>query len=127
MHNFLLFTVLLGAPVVLTSSLQSHPLPPLSWDVYLQPPVPIYDPPNNFSFSPTAFTLIHSANSAILVDAPITTNSSTIIAAWIERTIPGKKLTHVYVTHGHGDHFFGISVLQQRFPGLKAVATEHTL
>ncbi len=35
----------------------------------------------------------------------------------------GKTLTAIYVTHAHGDHFFGIKVLQDRFPSAKALAT----
>ena len=98
----------------------------LQWDVFLNPPVPAVNTPNNYSWSPTAFTLIHGPSTAILVDAPITIASSNALADWIEATIPGKKLTHNYITHGHGDHFFGASILQQRFPGLQVVATDRT-
>src|SRR3984957_10464190 len=33
------------------------------------------------------------------------------------------KLTTIYATHGHGDHFFGIGALLDRFPNARAVAT----
>ena len=33
------------------------------------------------------------------------------------------NLTTIYVTHGHGDHFFGIGALLDRFPNARAVAT----
>lgn len=39
----------------------------------------------------------------------------------------GRRLTHVYVTHGHGDHFFGIGQIMDAFPGARAVATEATI
>jgi glyoxylase-like metal-dependent hydrolase (beta-lactamase superfamily II) len=100
------------------------PLSPLNWDVYLAPAIPVYSPGNNFTWSQTAFTLIHGASTAVLVDAPITASSTNALADWIDRTIPGKKLTSIYMTHGHGDHFFGIPVLQQRFPGVQAIATD---
>ena len=103
-----------------------HP-PPLQWSVFLNPSVPVVNPPKNYTWSPTAFTLIHGPSTALLVDAPITLASSNSLADWIESTIPGKKLTHNYITHGHGDHFFGSAVLQQRFPGLQIVATDRTL
>jgi glyoxylase-like metal-dependent hydrolase (beta-lactamase superfamily II) len=35
----------------------------------------------------------------------------------------GKTLKAIYITHAHGDHFFGIKVLQDRFPNAKALAT----
>jgi Metallo-beta-lactamase superfamily len=35
----------------------------------------------------------------------------------------GKNLTTIYATHGHGDHFFGIGALLDRFPSARAVAT----
>jgi hypothetical protein len=34
-----------------------------------------------------------------------------------------KNLTAIYVTHGHGDHFFGLESVLERFPSAKAVAT----
>ena len=34
----------------------------------------------------------------------------------------GKNLTTIYATHGHGDHFFGTSVVLERFPGARFVA-----
>jgi glyoxylase-like metal-dependent hydrolase (beta-lactamase superfamily II) len=35
----------------------------------------------------------------------------------------GKKLIAIYITHGHGDHFFGLASLLERFPRARAVAT----
>lgn len=35
----------------------------------------------------------------------------------------GKNLTYVYITHGHGDQFFGLGALKQRFPNVRAVAS----
>jgi len=35
----------------------------------------------------------------------------------------GKNLTTIYITHGHGDHWFGIGALLNRFPKAKALAT----
>ncbi|HEU5179414.1 MAG TPA: MBL fold metallo-hydrolase [Candidatus Polarisedimenticolia bacterium] len=38
-----------------------------------------------------------------------------------------KNLTTIYLTHGHGDHWFGVGTLLERFPGAKAVATPGTV
>jgi glyoxylase-like metal-dependent hydrolase (beta-lactamase superfamily II) len=32
----------------------------------------------------------------------------------------------MYITHGHGDHWFGAISLLQRFPGVSVLATEGT-
>ncbi|KPI40162.1 uncharacterized protein AB675_11347 [Cyphellophora attinorum] len=79
----------------------------LTVSVYHLPPHPVsYQSTTNLTFSPTAFTLIHDATSAILIDSPATLAQGHELAAWIKSTIPGKKLRGVMVTHGHGDHFF---------------------
>jgi glyoxylase-like metal-dependent hydrolase (beta-lactamase superfamily II) len=43
------------------------------------------------------------------------------VADWVSTT--GKNLTAVYITHGHGDHWFGLGAVRERFPGVQAVAT----
>src|SRR5215831_18571768 len=35
----------------------------------------------------------------------------------------GKNVTTIYVTHAHGDHFFGLKLLLHRFPNARAFAT----
>jgi glyoxylase-like metal-dependent hydrolase (beta-lactamase superfamily II) len=39
----------------------------------------------------------------------------------------GKNLTTIYITHGHGDHWFGIGALLERFPNARAVATPNVV
>ena len=58
---------------------------------------------------------------AVLVDPLMTTTQAEALARWVEAT--GKNLTTVYATHGHGDHFFGLSVVLDRFPDARALAT----
>ena len=65
-------------------------------------------------------TLIHGARDAVLVDTFLTLEHSAALADAIAET--GKRLTRIYVTHGHGDHFFGLNVLLARFPDARAVA-----
>jgi glyoxylase-like metal-dependent hydrolase (beta-lactamase superfamily II) len=75
--------------------------------------------------SPVASTLIFGDRDAVLVDPPFTRDQVQRVGDWIESS--GKKLTYVYATHGHGDHWFGTDLLLQRFPGAIAYATEGTI
>src|SRR6201993_5633510 len=66
-------------------------------------------------------TLIYGARDAVLVDTFLTTKQSQTLLDWVVAS--GKNLTAIYVTHGHGDHFFGLASLLERFPRARAVAT----
>jgi glyoxylase-like metal-dependent hydrolase (beta-lactamase superfamily II) len=65
--------------------------------------------------------LIYGKRDAVLVDTFLTIDHGVKLANEIAAT--GKNLTYIYVTHGHGDHFFGINALKERFPNVRAVAT----
>ncbi|WP_405764205.1 MBL fold metallo-hydrolase [Actinacidiphila glaucinigra] len=75
--------------------------------------------------SPLTSTLILGAAEAVLVDPPFTRDQVRDVGDWIERS--GRRLTHVYATHGHGDHWFGTGLLLRRFPGAVPYATEGTM
>lgn len=66
-------------------------------------------------------TLIYGEREAVLVDTFMTVEQCSNLADHIVAS--GKSLKAIYVTHGHPDHFFGLQVLLDRFPNVKAVAT----
>src|SRR3954449_833544 len=66
-------------------------------------------------------TLIYGERDAVLVDTFLTVDQSNGLADAIVAS--GRTLKAIYVTHAHGDHFFGIKVLQDRFPSAKVLAT----
>jgi glyoxylase-like metal-dependent hydrolase (beta-lactamase superfamily II) len=65
--------------------------------------------------------LIYGKRDAVLVDTFLTKEQSQKLVDWVVES--GKNLTAIYVTHGHGDHFFGLASLLERFPHAKAVAS----
>jgi glyoxylase-like metal-dependent hydrolase (beta-lactamase superfamily II) len=99
---------------------------PLNWDVFVTPGIPIStsDLPLGMEqamFQAIASTLIYGKRDAVLVDAFMTDKQANELADWVAAN--GKNLTTIYVTHGHGDHWFGIATLLERFPNARVVAT----
>jgi glyoxylase-like metal-dependent hydrolase (beta-lactamase superfamily II) len=73
------------------------------------------------AFDPSTSTLIFGENDAVLVDTLMTIAEAEALANWV--ALHHRKLTTIYITHGHFDHFAGLSVLLQRFPDARAIAT----
>jgi len=97
----------------------------LSWDVYVAPsePLPLNDlAPGQVErhWSPIAATLISGERDAVLVDALLTTDQASHLTEWV--AAHGKNLTAVYITHGHGDHWFGLGAVLDRFPTARGFA-----
>ena len=65
-------------------------------------------------------TLIYGEHDAVVVDTFATIDQNQQLVDWITKS--GKNLTTIYITHAHGDHSFGIKILQDRFPNARAVA-----
>lgn len=70
-------------------------------------------------------TLVYGERDAVLVDTHTTIEQNAALVEWVRSF--GRTLTHVYITHGHGDHLFGVKQIVEAFPGVKAVATATTV
>jgi glyoxylase-like metal-dependent hydrolase (beta-lactamase superfamily II) len=98
---------------------------PLTWDVYVAPSEPTLDSDSapgekQNLWSPISATLVSGERDAVLVDALLTVGQAHDLVDWV--AAHGKNLTAVYITHGHGDHWFGLGVVLDRFSNAQAFA-----
>ena len=75
-------------------------------------------------WSPITSTLIMGRRDAVLIDPPLTATQAAEVGDWIAAS--GRRLRQIYITHGHGDHWFGAIPLLQRFPGVTVQTTAGT-
>ena len=99
---------------------------PLHLEVHVLPYKPIVGlvPPMSEgepTWPATSVSLISGDHDAVLVDAARTDEDGAQVVDWIRTS--GKNLTTIYITHGHGDHFFGLNKILEAFPEAKAVTT----
>jgi len=98
---------------------------PLSIDVYVAPMRP-YTSPDQLgegevaTWAPSSSTLISGPTEGILIDALLTFENADQIAAWAKSF--GKKITGIYITHGHSDHWLGLARLLEHFPEARGYA-----
>ena len=76
------------------------------------------------AFPPLASTLISGAEDAVLVDPGFTTEQARALGDWVASK--DRNVTDIFITHGHGDHWFATGLLAERF-GARVVATEGTI
>jgi glyoxylase-like metal-dependent hydrolase (beta-lactamase superfamily II) len=76
-------------------------------------------------FDPITSTLIFGEHDAVLVDAMTTVAEAEALAQWV--ALHNCNLETIYITHAHFDHFYGLSVLLERFPEARAIATPKTV
>jgi glyoxylase-like metal-dependent hydrolase (beta-lactamase superfamily II) len=75
----------------------------------------------NLLWVASTVTLIYGGRDAVLVDTFLTEQHSMELLDWVVES--GKNLTNIYVTHAHGDHYFGLKQLLDKFPNAKAIST----
>ena len=76
-------------------------------------------------FDPMTSTLIFGENDAVLVDAMTTVAEAEALANWV--ALHNRNLESIYITHAHFDHFYGLGILLDRFPGARAITTPKAL
>ena len=99
----------------------------LSYDVFVNDPppqdgfLPNGEPKR---FSPMASTLIYGREDAVLTDPGMTEDQARVLGDWVAAR--GRNLTDIFITHGHGDHWFAAGLLAERF-GARVVASAGTI
>jgi len=100
----------------------------LTYDVFVNDPPPRNDGllPNGEpkGGSPVASTLIYGTKDAVLTDPAFTTDQARALGDWVAGK--GRNVTDIFITHGHGDHWFAAGLLAERF-GARVIATAGTI
>jgi len=64
--------------------------------------------------------IIEGADEVMLVDAQLTKTNAEKVLQGIKET--KKPLSIIYVTHEHADHFLGLEVFREAYPGVRIIA-----
>jgi glyoxylase-like metal-dependent hydrolase (beta-lactamase superfamily II) len=65
--------------------------------------------------------IVEGEHEVMLVDAQLTKTSAEKVLQEIQET--KKPLSIVYITHEHADHFLGLEVFKEAYPGVRIIAT----
>src|SRR6202521_4510118 len=68
----------------------------------------------------TNSVIIEGAHEVMLVDAQLTKTSAEKVLQEIKET--KKPLSIIYITHEHADHFLGLEVFREAYPGVRIIA-----
>jgi hypothetical protein len=82
--------------------------------------IPVWPDGRQATWPATTSTLISGERDGVVIDVLVTKSESQELADWLATT--GKNLTEVYITHAHGDRFFGLNTVLDKFPQARAVA-----
>jgi glyoxylase-like metal-dependent hydrolase (beta-lactamase superfamily II) len=95
----------------------------LQWELFIRrrPSATQGTPPgkDELKWVANTVTLIYGEHDALLVDTFLSEAQTAELADWI--TSSGKRLSTIYITHAHADHFFGLKLLRDRFPHARAI------
>src|SRR6202795_5269968 len=69
----------------------------------------------------TNSVIIEGTHEVMLVDAQLTKTSAERVLQQIEEI--KKPLSTIYITHEHADHFLGLEVFKEAYPGVRIIAT----
>jgi len=111
-----------------TSRERGEPVSPtenLAYEVFVNDP-----PPNNNERllpngepkggSPIASTLIYGGEDAVLTDPGFMADRAQALGDWVAEK--DRNVAAIFITHGHGDHWFAAGLLAERF-GARVIAT----
>jgi glyoxylase-like metal-dependent hydrolase (beta-lactamase superfamily II) len=100
----------------------------LTYEVFMNEPPPHHNGllPNGEpkGGSPVSSTVIYGSTDAVLTDPGFTTDQAHVLGDRVAGL--GRNLTDIFITHGHGDHWFAAQLLAERF-GARVVATPGTI
>ncbi|MBR7828794.1 MBL fold metallo-hydrolase [Actinospica sp. MGRD01-02] len=102
----------------------------LDYEVLVSPAIPLAMPDRTpdggaRTWAPVSTTLVYGRREAVLIDPPLTAAQAERVADRVEAA--GRRLTYIFATHAHGDHWFTAASLADRFPGARVVATAGTI
>jgi glyoxylase-like metal-dependent hydrolase (beta-lactamase superfamily II) len=69
----------------------------------------------------TNSVIIEGEHEVMLVDAQLTKTNAESVLEEIKET--KKPLSIIYVTHEHADHFLGLEIFREAYPGVRIIAT----
>ena len=77
--------------------------------------------PDNLKWVSNSSTFIYGDQDGALIDCFLTIDQTKQLIDFILTL--GKNLKYIYITHPHGDHYFGLKLLLDRFPSAKGVTS----
>jgi glyoxylase-like metal-dependent hydrolase (beta-lactamase superfamily II) len=79
----------------------------------------------NLKWVPSSSILIYGKQDAVLIDTALTIKGCKEVLDFVIAS--GKNLKYIYITHPHGDHYFGIGILKEYFVNARAIATREAV